>query len=122
MDVYRIALQAFNSELQESRVTISDTERSRILQQFNYGAVQKYIDDDIDRVRRAATLPERDRVAKEREAYHNQNVTNIASTIARRVVIEKRERPYQILTESKTAEFRGFVKTAGARGCDVYPC
>lgn len=124
MDVYQIALQAFNSLLQESRVTISETERSMILQQYDYRAVQNYIDNDIERVRRSATLLERDRVAREREAYHKQNVINISSAIARRVVIEKRERPYQILTESKTSEFRGFVKTAGIRGCDldVYPC
>ena len=122
MDVYQIALQTLNSKLLEARVTITDTERVRIQQQYNYQAVQKYIDNDIERARQSALLHERDRVTREREAYHKQNVIDIVSTIARRVIIEKRDNPYQILTESKTAEFRGFVKTAGARGCDVYPC
>lgn len=122
MDVFQIAFQKFNSALQESRVVLSDIEKARVQREFNFQAVQRYIDDDIQRARKAAPIFESDRVAREREEYHRQNIINIVQTVARRVAIEKRDRPYQILTESKTAEFRGFVKTAAARGCDVYPC
>ena len=122
MDVSQTALKAFKDVLQESKVSVSEIEMSRIQQQYNYRAVQEFIDSDIDRARRTAPFQDRDRVSREREEYHKQNVVNIASAIARRVIIEKRERPYQIVNESKAAEFRGYVKTAGARGCDVYPC
>lgn len=122
MDVFKVALQTFNSSLQESRIVLSDIEKSRIQEKFNFQAVQKYINDDIQRARRAAPIFETERVAREREEYHRQNIVNIVQTVVRRVAIEKRDRPLQILTESKTIEFRGFVKTAAARGCDVYPC
>lgn len=122
MDVFQVALQTFNASLQESKIVLSDIEKSRLQEKFNFQAVQKYIDDDIQRARRTAPIFETERVAREREEYHRQNIVNIVQAVVRRVAIEKRERPFQVLTESKATEFRGFVKTAAARGCDVYPC
>lgn len=122
MDAYQTALTIFLQEIKGANIQLSQEELSRIQKAYNVPAVQLYINTDIERAKNSAAYYERDRVAREKELYHSENIKNIARTIARRVILEKRERPFQMITESKSLEFRGFVKTAGARGCDMYPC
>jgi hypothetical protein len=122
MDVYESAKSAFQDELRNRDVRLSEKELVIIEAAYNFPALQKYIDNDVATVRLKAAYSERYQVGRERELYHQQNVQNIARIIAQRVALEKRERPLQVISESKSKEFQGFVKTARARGCDIYPC
>jgi superfamily I DNA and RNA helicase len=122
MNVLQTAFLAFNRTLAQQHVAVTQAELANILERFNHLNVQKFIDADIERTRLEAQPINRQTAATERERYHTENISNIATVIARQVIAEKLRAPQREISKALTENYKGMVKTAAARGCDGYPC
>ena len=120
MNVERILEDAFLEEARRQNLTLIESELNNIRKKFNIDAVQRAVDEDIERIRRRyAGMPyKQQEEIEKRERYHRQNLRKLAQDYARLLA----ERRITYLTESAASETRIILKESAAKPCDIYPC